>query len=312
VSFDEYVRATRAQAAHPKPSRAVLQEIFSDMVITDRMLDELGPSLVTHKSIFLYGPTGNGKTSIAERLLRVYRDSVVMPYAVLVGGHVINVYDPAGHQEIQVEDEYLDRRWVVCRRPFILVGGELVNSMLELRLDENSGVYAAPLQMKANNGIFVIDDFGRQVISPRELLNRWIIPLDRRVDYLTLSHGVKFQIPFELLVVFSTNISPSELADEAFLRRIHTKVYVDAVGPDEFDQIFGRLVAKKSIPAAPGSSEALRDMCKQYSESGGLRACYPGDIIEIVQGICDYEERPAQITREELLRAVGLYFTKHD
>ena len=175
-------------------------------------------------------------------MLRVYQDAILIPYAVEVDNQIISLYDPVVHQPIEHDDEDIDPRWIMCKRPCIVVGGELIPSMLELRLDEASGIYAAPLQMKANNGILIIDDFGRQLMSPRDLLNRWIVPLDRRVDYLTLRYGVKFQIPFELMVVFSTNLEPSDLADEAFLRRIHNKIYVEAVDAAAFDQIFARVV----------------------------------------------------------------------
>jgi hypothetical protein len=309
VSIDEYYRATRAQMARPSVTRARLSEVFSDLVIPDDLLDQVGPAVISHKSVFFYGPTGNGKTSIAERLVRIYTDTVVVPYALDVDRHIVTIFDPVVHRDLEVQDDTLDPRWVVCRRPCITVGGELVSSMLELRLDASTGIYAAPLQMKANNGIFVIDDFGRQVISPRELLNRWIVPLDRRVDYLTLSHGVKFQIPFELLVVFSTNLDPSQLADEAFLRRIHTKVFVDAVKPDAFDAIFERVLQGRRLPADPGSAESLRALCLEHAPNG-LRACFPGDICDILVSICDYEQRPPRVSHTELERAVGLYFTR--
>jgi hypothetical protein len=197
----------------------------------------------------------------------------------------------------------------LCKRPCIVVGGELIPSMLDLRLDESSGIYAAPLQMKANNGIFIIDDFGRQLMSPRDLLNRWIVPLDRRVDYLMLRYGVKFQIPFELMVVFSTNLDPSDLADEAFLRRIHNKIFVDAVDAVAFDQIFARTVGKFGIPAEPDSSEHLRKLCLREGRTE-LRACYPGDICNILISIGRYESRPPHMSKSELERAASLYFAK--
>src|SRR5206468_192274 len=168
-----------------------------------------------------------------------------------------------------------------CKRPCILVGGELIPSMLDMRLDESSSIYAAPLQMKANNGILLIDDFGRQLMSPRDLLNRWIVPLDRRVDYLTLRYGVKFQIPFELMVVFSTNLEPSDLADEAFLRRIRSKIYVEAVDAPAFDEIFQRVVKAKKVLPEPGSAEYLRQLCLEDGRTE-LRACYPLDICNIL------------------------------
>ena len=208
VSIQDYDRATRAQTADVQLTRDTLRATFSDLVVTDDMISQLGPAILSQKSLFLYGPTGNGKTSIAERLQRVFSDSVYIPYAVEVDGQVIMVYDPVVHEKIDEIPEGVDPRWVRCRRPLIMVGGELTPGMLELRLDTASQIYAAPVQMKANNGILVIDDFGRQVISPTKLLNRWILPLDRRVDYLNLRYGVKFQIPFEMMVVFSTNLEP--------------------------------------------------------------------------------------------------------
>ena len=190
VSLKEYHAATKAQSAHVHVDRKMLRQAFSDLVVTDRMLDQLGPAIISQNSIFVYGPTGNGKTSLAERMLRVYQDAVLIPYAVEVDNQVISLYDPVVHHALDNDEPDIDPRWLTCRRPCIVVGGELIPSMLELRLDEASGIYAAPLQMKANNGVLIIDDFGRQLMSPRDLLNRWIVPLDRRVDYLTLRYGV--------------------------------------------------------------------------------------------------------------------------
>jgi predicted ATPase with chaperone activity len=309
VSVEAYYEAVRAQIAKPLVTRERLREVFHDLVVPASMLDQLGPALISHRSLFLYGPTGNGKTSIAERLLRVYTDNIVVPHAISVDGHIVTLFDPVVHRELDLADDYLDQRWAVCRRPCITTGGELVPGMLELRLDQAAGIYAAPLQMKANNGIFLIDDFGRQVMSPRELLNRWIVPLDRRVDYLTLSHGVKFQIPFEMLVVFSTNLEPRELADEAFLRRIHTKVYIEAVGAEAFDQILARVVERAGVACDPEIPGFLRRLC--LDRSSALRACYPVDICDIMASICTYEGRPLRITREEIGRAAELYFTKN-
>src|SRR5216684_3588098 len=256
VSLKDYHSATKAQTAQLTIDRKALRSAFSDLVVTDELLDQLGPALISQNSIFVYGPTGNGKTSLAERMLRVYTDTILLPYSVEVDGQVISLYDPVVHQKLDImDDPDLDPRWILCKRPCIVVGGELIPSMLELRLDEASGIYAAPLQMKANNGIFIIDDFGRQLMSPRDLLNRWIVPLDRRVDYLTLRYGVKFQIPFESMVVFSTNLEPSDLADEAFLRRIHNKILVEAVDVQAFDEIFGRVVKARNIDAEPDSAE---------------------------------------------------------
>ena len=309
VSLTDYVAATKAQSAKVHIDRMVLKAAFSDLVVSDRLLDQLGPALISQNSIFVYGPTGNGKTSLAERMLRVYEDGILIPYAVEVDNQIVSLYDPVVHQPLDVDDYDVDPRWLLCRRPCIVVGGELIPSMLELRLDEASGIYAAPLQMKANNGIFIIDDFGRQLMSPRDLLNRWIVPLDRRVDYLTLRYGVKFQIPFELMVVFSTNLEPADLADEAFLRRIHNKIYVEAVDARSFDEIFRRVTNSRGLASEPDSAEYLRKLCLREGRTE-LRACYPGDICNILNSIGRYEGRPPQVTKPDMERATALYFAK--
>ena len=309
VSLNDYHAATKVQSAKVHVDRAALRQAFSDLVVTDRMLDQLGPAIISQNSIFVYGPTGNGKTSLAERMLRVYQDAVLIPYAVEVDNQVISLYDPVVHTPLENDEHELDPRWILCKRPCIVVGGELIPSMLELRLDEASGIYAAPLQMKANNGILIIDDFGRQLMSPRDLLNRWIVPLDRRVDYLTLRYGVKFQIPFEFMVVFSTNLEPSDLADEAFLRRIHNKIYVEAVDAAAFDQIFTRVVQSRNIQAEADSAEYLRNLCLREGRTE-LRACYPADICNILSSIGRYEGRGPIMTKSELERAAALYFAK--
>lgn len=309
VSLKDYSAAAKAQSAHVKIDRRALKAAFSDLVIPDRLLDQLGPALISQNSIFLYGPSGNGKTSIAERMLRVYVDGILIPYSVEVDNQIINLYDPVVHHRVDYDDPDIDPRWVLCKRPCLVVGGELIPSMLELRLDEASGIYAAPLQMKANNGIFIIDDFGRQLMSPRDLLNRWIVPLDRKVDYLTLRYGVKFQIPFELMVVFSTNLDPSDLADEAFLRRIQNKIEIEPVQPEVFDMIFQRLMTLKNVPAEYDSAEYLRKLCLSNGRTQ-LRACYPLDILSIIQSISQYENRGLNVTKPDIERAVDLYFAK--
>jgi hypothetical protein len=222
--------------------------------------------------------------------------------------------DPAVHQPIALEELDgsggarldIDPRWLVCRRPFLAVGGELVTSMLDLTRDAVTGAFSAPLQMKANNGILLIDDFGRQLISPRDLLNRWIVPLDRRVDFLSLGSGNKFDIPFELQIVFSTNLSPHELADEAFLRRIPNKILLEAAGADQFDQIFRLCAAAAGMTYEPGSEQLLRELCLRHSPD--LRPCFPRDICNAIRAIVIYEHRRPAITRADLERAVQGYF----
>src|SRR5713101_7489707 len=309
VSLKAYSEAVKMQAGEAEISRDMLRAAFSDMVIPDSLLDQLGPSLIEQTSIFLYGPPGNGKSSVAERLLRVYQDAVLIPYAVEVDGQIVGLYDPVVHQRVGEEEQDMDPRWVPCRRPSIIVGGELTASSLDLRYDELSGIYSAPLQMKANNGIFVIDDFGRQTMSPRELLNRWIVPLDRRVDYLTLSYGIKFQIPFEMMVVFSTNLNPDDLADATFLRRIQNKVFVEPVDVPTFNEIWRRVAIQKKLPYDPEIVDYVRGLVLSDGRSE-LRACYPMDLCNIIISISDYEKRPPQMTKADLQRAVNLYFTQ--
>jgi len=309
VSLQQYHDVVRAQAAHVRLSRESLRQAFHDLVLPDGLLDQLGPSLIGHQSLFLYGGTGNGKTSIAERILRIYHDTVLVPYAVEVDGHIITLFDPVVHKQVDSHDDLLDPRWVPCERPCITVGGELSASMLELRLDEATRVFTSPCQLKANNGILIIDDFGRQMLSPRDLLNRWIVPLDRRVDYLTLASGMKFKAPFEMMVVFSTNLNPHDLADEAFLRRIQTKVLVEDVDANVFDQIFQRVVETNQVPAEAGCAAYLRQKCAAAGAKT-LRACYPIDVYKLVKAIAEYEGRPVRLNRQNIDRAVGLYFAK--
>ena len=309
VSIHQYHEVVRSQSAKVKVNRESLKQAFHDLVLPDNLLDQLGPSVIGHQSLFLYGGTGNGKTSIAERILRVYEDTVLVPFAVEVDGHIITVFDPVVHRPVQVQDEMLDPRWVPCHRPFITVGGELSAAMLELQLDDSTHVFISPCQLKANNGILVIDDFGRQVLSPRELLNRWIVPLDRRVDYLTLASGMKFQVPFELMVVFSTNLDPTALADEAFLRRIQSKVLVDNVTPEIFDRIFERVMQVFQAATEPGASAHLRERCLEHN-SKKLQACYPIDVFRLVKAISEYEGKPIRMTKANIDRAVSLYFAK--
>ena len=309
VSMKSYNDAVRSQVVELNVNRELLKKTLSDLVVTDEFLDQLGPALISQKPIFLYGPTGNGKTSVVSRLLGIYQDAVLLPYAVEIDGQIIVLYDSGVHEKIDTDITDIDQRWVTCRRPCIIAGGELEPNMLELQQEENSKVYAAPLQMKANNGMFVIDDFGRQVLSPRYLLNRWIVPLDKRVDYLTLSYGLNFKIPFELIVVFATNLDPNDLVDEAFLRRLQNKIHLDAVDATVFDKIFQRLVSERNLPCKAGSVKLLRELCLDLGAKS-LRACYPLDIVDIIESIGTYEKRPIEINRESLERAVSLYFTK--
>jgi hypothetical protein len=306
VSLAKYEKAVRFQIARTRLNRARLNHAYQDLSLPSDLLAQLGPALVAQKSMFLYGPSGTGKSSLAERVLRIYNDSVAIPHAVEIDGNIISVFDPAVHRPSAQRPED-DPRWVFCHRPSIIVGGELVPEMLELQKDLDSGQFIAPLHMKANNGIFVIDDFGRQLLAPRDLLNRWIVPLDRRIDYLTIS-GAKVAVPFEVFVVFSTNLNPMELADEAFLRRIPNKILVDSLSRELFDDVVGKRLKSSGWESEAGAAEHLRAVCQE--RGGALRGCYPRDLFQIVESIAEFEERRPELTRTDVNRAAELYFGK--
>ncbi len=310
VSLRAYHEAVRAQAARPHVNRTRVTEAMGDLVVEDELLDQLGPAIVSQKALFLFGSSGNGKTSLAERLARIYQDAIVVPYAIEVDGQVMVLFDPVIHQPVDVEVPGLDTRWVVCRRPEVMVGGELTAEMLELRLDVRANTYSAPVQMKANNGVLVVDDFGRQVMTPTHLLNRWIVPLDRRIDFLTLGYGLKFDVPFVLMLVFATNLQPTKLLDRAFLRRVPNKIYVRPVSDHSFHEIFRLEALKCGLEYSAELGDYLIELCRKQ---GGrwLRACYPRDICDIMVAIDEYEERPTRIDREQLERATHLYFAEH-
>lgn len=311
VSLDQYTRVVKAQTASTELTREQLRDAFDDLVLPDDLLDQLGPSLIAHQSLFLYGDTGSGKSSIAQRILRVYEDPVLIPYAVEVDGCIISVFDPNVHRLVNFSDDNLDPRWAVCQRPCVSVGGEFSVEMLELSRDEATRVFIAPSHVKANNGILIMDDFGRQKITPRELLNRWITPMDQHMDYLTLTSGAKFQMPFELMLVFATNMDPSELVDQAFLRRVQTKVRVPNVSPEDFDRIFRKVMEKEHAQSDPGCAAHLRRRCLT-SGSKVLRACYPMDIFRLIKAITRYEGGQAVITTAIIDRAADLYFARSE
>jgi len=307
VPLAAYEAAVRSQVARTRVNRERLSEAYGDLTLDPELLNRLGPALVSQRSMFLFGPSGTGKSSLAERLLRIFNEAIAIPYSIEVDGIIITFFDAAVHQPAPQQPVGHDPRWVFCARPCIIVGGELVSAMLELQRDAETGTYVAPLHMKANNGVFVIDDFGRQLISPRDLLNRWIVPLDRRMDFLTMGSGVKFAIPFEVFVVFSTNLNPSELADEAFLRRIPNKILVDAVSAKVFDEIVDRRLFANGWAVQSDAKQYLRLLCQ--NRGGDLRPCYPRDIFGIIQSIADFEERTPAFTPSAIDRAAELYFS---
>lgn len=309
VPISSYAQMVAKQVPDLRLDRKMLKESLADAVVTDGFLDQLGPALITQDPIFLYGPSGNGKTFVANQVMNIYHDAILIPYALEFDGQIIVVYDPSVHKRLDDVEYSGDPRWVVCSRPFVVCGGELSAQMLELHADEGANVYAAPVQLKANNGVLVIDDFGRQTMSPQVLLNRWIVPLERKIDFLTLKYGAKFQVPFEMNILFATNLDPSHLVDEAFLRRIKNKIYVAPVSDEIFDQIFYKLVEQRELLCEPNCAASLRHLCLSMG-SKILQACIPKDILDIVASIDLYEGEPTPLNGKKLQRAADLYFTK--
>lgn len=304
-----------------------IREAFKDLVINDEMLDKIGPAANSARSLFLYGPPGNGKTTIAEGISRIMGGSVMLPYAVEIDGQVIKLYDPLNHSiltkpEMRQDDTPApfgavattmppapDRRWLHCKRPRVMVGGELILEQLELIFDPISKVYEAPYQMKANGGLFLIDDFGRQRCRPEELLNRWIVPLEKKIDFLALQTGKKIEIPFDVLIVFSTNLDPKGLVDDAFLRRIRHKIEVANPTPNEYRDIF-RIVCKAK--GVPYSDDGLRYLIQEhyFKVNRELRCCHPRDLLDQVLDEAKYRGQQPQMNKELLDRACEAYFVK--
>jgi hypothetical protein len=317
AQYNAYVRAS--VAAKPYLDRDRLSTGFQHLVVSKPMLDQLGPAVNSGKSLFLYGAPGNGKTVVAEGIGRALGGDMHMPFAIDVDGQVITMYDPVNHQLVTGDNEAQsvvsaaahDRRWEKIRRPVVVVGGELTLEMLDLTFNPISKFYEAPIQLKANGGVFVVDDFGRQRIPPRDLLNRWIVPLESRVDYLTLHTGRKFEVPFNVLIVFATNLKPESLADEAFLRRIPYKILAKNPTLDEYCRIFELNCNRRGLPFDRVMVEYLH---RKYYQPRRLqmRACHPRDLLEQVVDLCRYQNREPVITRELLDAACTSYFIEEN
>ncbi len=309
VSLDSYVQQTRRQGVRDLGvGPADITRAFSHLVLDETTQTKLGTALNSGASIFLYGPSGTGKTAIAMSIPGVFsQDRVWIPYAIQIDGQIISVYDPHLHSKIDEPlPEKTDKRWVLCHRPRVLVGGELNFEMLELQLNPITRFYTAPVQMKANNGVLIIDDFGRQRMRPDELLNRWVVPLDRGIDFLTLAGGKKVEIPFELFVVFATNLNPAELADPAFLRRIQTKIKVGTVSPHHFHEIFHRVCDDWGIQYRVDLVDELIAIIREKGEP--LRACHPRDFVNQLRWSARYAGKEPALDRDALLTAVDAYF----
>lgn len=314
TQYQAYMRHFReATPRTATPDR--VREAFAELVLTDRVLDQLGPAINAQRSMFIYGPPGNGKSLMTQRIRGLLDGDIAIPHAIEVEGQIVRIFDPVLHEELPLDDvsdsidagAKPDRRWVRCRRPLVTVGGELTLDALDLAYGTSSGYYRAPVQVTANGGVLVIDDFGRQKCSPQELLNRWIGPLETRVDYLVLKSGQRIDLPFQVLVVFATNIRPSELVDEAFLRRIHFKVFAESPTVTDFLRIFERYCSRCQVEFDPSLVE---DLLQHYYHPRQLplRGCHPRDLIDQALSMADYLGQPRRLTKELLRSACLSYF----
>lgn len=330
VPLEDYVRQCVQQAVTGTVcSPETLLEAFKDLIIRPGVLDELGPAVCSGKSIFVYGPPGNGKTMIAKglgRFLNKNGGEIFVPYAIHSENSIVTIFDPTIHSATDNDDllgtviqeghptgersrllqtNAPDLRWRKIKRPVVITGGELTLDMLDLRYNTAANFYQAPLHIKANGGVFLIDDFGRQIVSPRDLLNRWILPLEERIDYMTLSTGKKISVPFEQLIIFSTNLDPRELVDEAFLRRIRHKIAIGTPDKGLYAEIFQLACRQRSIPF---NQDALDYLYSAYYDKGKPpRSSDPRDLLEIVQSICRFRNQEVALT-ENLIAEAALKF----
>jgi predicted ATPase with chaperone activity len=319
VSLAQYIEAIKAQSANRPPiHQTELRGVMNNLVIADEMLSKVGPAVNSGQAIFLYGPPGNGKTTMAERVGEmVLGEDMWIPYAIDVNGQVIMLYDEINHvlspnpPTIKMgTGTVVDPRWICIKRPMIMVGGELTMDGLDLVYDDVNKFYEAPFQMKANGGLFLIDDFGRQQVSPVELLNRWIVPLETRVDFLTLNNGRKIGIPFYVMTIFSTNLDPKDLVDEAFLRRIRHKIEVGNPDAEQFKQIFQIMCRIKRVPwNEDGFNYLMHEWYDKHDRD--LRMVHPRDILAQLIDIAGYMDiEPTMNDRELIDRAAASYFVE--
>ncbi len=315
VPLADYIVSVEAQTVRAEaPRREQLEKAFSDIHVEPEMFEQLGPALNSGAGLFLYGAPGNGKTTLAKRMTACYGESIWIPRTLYDDGQLVKLFDAAFHEPVKTQESSIlkaadyDRRWVKIVRPTVIVGGELTMDALEIKHDPVSNVSEAPIQLKSNCGCLLIDDFGRQRIEPQELLNRWIVPLENKVDYLTLANGKKIQVPFEQLIIFSTNLEPSDLTDDAFLRRIPYKIEVADPSEKEFHLLFS--IFARSIGFRYDASAVDYLLNTHYRpKNRPLRRCQPRDLLMQVRNYCVYNNLPLEMRPEYFDRVVKSYFT---
>jgi hypothetical protein len=313
IPFQEWTAAVKKQTVRgTRVTRARLEDKFGDLIIRDYIYDGIGPAMNSGRAIFFYGPPGNGKTAICQGMVNCFEGDVFIPYALLIDDFVVKIFDANLHKP--VEDDGAppyDRRWVRCKRPLVVVGGELTLEMLDLVYSPEVKYYEAPFQMKASNGMLLIDDFGRQKVSPKDLLNRWIVPLESDIDMLTLHTGKKVQVPFDVFAAFSTNLDPSALVDDAFLRRVRYKLEVQRPDEEQFHEIFQVMCRKRGVPYDAAAVDYLIDT--HYRPLGrSFAACQPRDLLDQVIDMARYQDMEPRLTPALLDAAVRGYFVRFE
>ena len=314
VVLEDYKEMVENQSIHNITiNNDVIEAAFSQIVISEHMLRRLGPAISSGAPMFIYGPPGNGKTTIAETIGQVLPETIFVPHALYVGGQIIAVFDPVNHVpviDMPNEDtavDAIDRRWVRIQRPIVMTGGELTLRMLDLEFNTIAKFYEAPLQMKANNGLFILDDFGRQQMDPQSLLNRWIINLDRQIDFMSMHTGMKFEVPFDQLVIFATNLDPKSLVDEAFLRRIRYKIKIEHPTEAEFREIFERVCRMNGIPFRHDVFDHLIEHWYRRHNIA-FNACHPRDLIDHVIDLARFFDETPELHRDTIDHACENYF----
>jgi len=308
VTMKEYLPIMETNQINTRKINAEeIEQIFLDMTLSQDYITKVGPAINSGGPILFFGEPGNGKTMIAEKVINAFSDHIYVPHCLLIDGQYIKYFDEKVH--IPVTFETSDPRWVKVKRPFIVVGGELTLPMLDLIYKDDFKYYEAPPQLRANGGVLLIDDFGRQIISPKELLNRWIYPLEKKVDYLTLVTGKKIEVPFNQLLIFSSNLNPADLGDDAFLRRIKYKIEIISPNQDEFRQIFMNQCKSKGLTY---SEDAFNYLVKNYyhKESRDFRSCHPRDLLAHIVDFNSYYSKPPLLTKENIKFACQSYFSK--